>query len=192
MFNGMKTLLHLSSAAILLLVVSMLLGSCQSSTPRQDVMGMAFPVVTGESLEGESITIPRADNGLPTIVLVGYEQRAQFDADRWLFGLLQAQTPANLWELPTIPGIFGGMASGFIDNGMRGGIPQEDWGSVVTLYGEDAKRMQAFTGTEDGNNIRVMLVDGSGQVRWFHDRGYSAGKMLELDRLARSLSSDKN
>jgi len=153
---------------------------------------MAFPVVTGESLEGEPITIPQADNGRPTIVLVGYEQRAQFDADRWLFGLLQADTPANLWELPTIPGIFGGMASGFIDNGMRGGIPQEDWGSVVTLYGEDAQRMKDFTGTEDGNNIRVMLVDGNGIVRWFHDRGYSAGKMLELDRLTRSLSSDKN
>lgn len=185
----MKRSLKLVSALVILLMTSILMASCQSPIPRQQVVGLSMPSVTGESLDGQSVSLPKLDSGRPAVVLVGYKQRAQFDADRWLFGLLQAETPAALWELPTIPGIFGGMASSWIDNGMRGGIPQEDWGAVVTLYGDDADCMKSFTGTEDGHNIRVLLVDASGQVRWIHDRGYSAGKMLELDRLVRSFGS---
>jgi hypothetical protein len=187
----MKCALKLISVLTVLLTTSILTASCQSPIPRQQVIGMSMPSVTGESLDGQVVTLPQLDSGRPAVVLVGFKQRAQFDADRWLFGLLQAETPAVLWELPTIPGIFGGMASSWIDNGMRGGIPQEDWGAVVTLYGDDADRMKSFTGTEDGNNIRVMLLDASGQVRWIHDRGYSAGKMLELDRLVRSIVSGR-
>ncbi|MCP4092231.1 MAG: hypothetical protein GY747_02190 [Planctomycetes bacterium] len=183
----MKHRLKLVALILLPLTTSILLASCQSPTPRQDVVGLMMPEVTGESLQGKNVSLPQYDSGRPAVILIGYKQRAQFDADRWLFGLLQAETPVALWELPTIPGIFGGMASGWIDNGMRGGIPQEDWGAVVTLYGDDADRMKDFTGTEDGHNIRVMLLDANGQVQWMHDRGYSAGKMLELDRRARSL-----
>ncbi len=81
-----------------------------------------------------------------------------------------------------------GMAAGWIDDGMRGGIPPQDWASVVTLYGDDAERLAAFTGTELPNNTRVLLVDGAGRVRWFHDRGYGASLLLELDAAARALA----
>jgi hypothetical protein len=56
----------------------------------------------------------------------------------------------------------------------------------VTLYGDAAARMQAFTGTGNGRNMRVLVVDEQGVVRWSHDRGFSAAKCLELDRLVRS------
>jgi hypothetical protein len=121
-------------------------------------------------------------------VLVGYLQEAQFDADRWLFGLLQSQTPAQLLELPTIPGLFPRLAAGFIDDGMRSGIPKEDWQTVVTLYGGEAVKVARFTGNEGGRNLRVLLLDHDGVVRWFHDRGFSAAKLLELDAAARALS----
>jgi hypothetical protein len=68
---------------------------------------------------------------------------------------------------------------------MRKGIPFEDWAVVVTLYGDDAEYVKEFTGNTGGNNIRVALLDQTGKVLWFHDRGYSAGKLLELDRFVR-------
>jgi hypothetical protein len=132
--------------------------------------------------------MPEELAGQPAVLLVGYQQNAQFDADRWLFGLLQAQTPARILEVPTIPGIFPGLFAKSIDSGMRTGIPNEDWSCVVTLYGGAATRLERFTGRTRARNMRVILLDAEGQVRWFHDRGFSAGKLLELDGAARSLT----
>ena len=62
---------------------------------------------------------------------------------------------------------------------MRRGSPAEDWAGVVTLYG-DAAKLAAFTGNDDGLTGRVVLLDGEGRVVFFHDRGYSVGKLREL------------
>jgi hypothetical protein len=160
--------------------------SCSTTVENRDPVGERLPTVTGESLEGEETTLPL---GEPTVLLVGYVQKAQFDADRWLIGLLQAPPPARVLEVPTIEGLFPRMIAGTIDDGMRSGIPSEDWQSVVTVYGSDAKRIVELTGNERGRNIRVLLLDSDGVVRWFHDRGFSAGKLLELNAAAAELVS---
>lgn len=152
--------------------------------PRRDPTGELLPRVAGESLAGDAVELPP---GEPAILLLGYVQDAQFDADRWLFGLLQAETPVKLLEVPTIRGLAPRLVSGAIDSGMRSGIPSEDWGAVVTVYGDGARELVAFTGNEGPRNMRVLLVDAAGHVRWFHDRGFSAAKLLELDRAARAL-----
>ena len=66
-----------------------------------------------------------------------------------------------------------------IDSGMRSGIPEEDWAAVVTVY-EEADKLAAFTGNEAGRNGRVLLLDGEGQVVFYHDRGYSVGSLKKL------------
>ena len=160
--------------------------ACASTLPNQDPTGELLPVVSGEDLDGLAVTLPRGQE--PAILLVGYAQRAQFDIDRWILGLVQAGTPLPVLEVPTIPGMLPGMAAGWIDDGMRSGIPPADWAAVVTLYGDDAKELAALTGTELPNNARVLLVDGAGRIVWFADRGYSATGLLELDAAARALA----
>ena len=120
------------------------------------------------------------------MVLVGYVQDAQFDADRWLLGLLQAEVAVPVFELPTIDGLFPRLIASRIDAGMRNGIPEEDWESVVTVY-DNAAEIVAFTGDESPRNMRVLLLDSDGQVVWFHDRGYSARKVLELKQAIEAL-----
>lgn len=158
------------------------LAACQSVVPNRDPVGELFPSVVGESLEQQEVRLPEALAGKPAVVLVGYDQDAQFDADRWLYGLLQADLPVQILELPTLPGIFPSLFSGTIDSGMRSGIPSEDWALVVTLYDADAERLTQFTGNASPRNIRVLLLDATGRVLWFHDRGFSAGKLIELQR----------
>ena len=51
----------------------------------------------------------------------------------------------------------------------------------MTVYGSGAGELVDFTGNTGGRNIRVLLLDEEGRVQWFHDRGYSAGKLLELE-----------
>lgn len=170
-----------------------LAGGCSSSTPpvvtpqEMTLPGETLPSVEGKSLSGEVWRLPEDLAGKPAILLIGYVQEAQFDGDRWLIGLLQTQTPAKILEVPTIKGLVPSLISGRIDSGMREGIPSEDWASVVTVYGSGAGDLVEFTGNEKPRNMRVVLLDAEGRIRWFHDRGFSAGKVVELDALVRSL-----
>jgi len=168
------------------LLLGLLLAACSSPLPNLDPVGEAFPRVSGEALSGEAVTLPDDLLGQPTILLVGYVQETQFDLDRWLLGLLDRGTPASIREVPTIPGLVPGLLSDNIDSGMRKGIPSEDWSSVVTVYG-DGDAIVKLTGNTLPRNTRVLLLDADGVIRWFHDRGYSAGQMLDLDRAAREL-----
>lgn len=176
---------------LVLLVVTALgltqLGGCRSVVPNRDPLGESLPPVQGETLEGDELRLPGDLEG-PAVLLLGYVQDAQFDADRWLYGLLQADLQSvAILEVPTIPGLFPRLLAGTIDSGMRSGIPSEDWSSVVTVYGDGAGELVRFTGNEVPRNIRVLLVDGEGTVRWFHDRGFSAGRLIDLEEAVRAL-----
>ena len=73
--------MRLSIAALLVVALgagALLLPSCSSSsTPNRLPIGETFPTVTGESLEGESVTLPSAVAGEPAILLVGYLQEIE-------------------------------------------------------------------------------------------------------------------
>ncbi len=178
----MKKLIWIGTV-VALVVVAFSFGSCSTTYPRRNPTGEVFPSVRGTALDGVDVELPAVGKGAPLLLLVGYDQDAQFDLDRWLLGLSQAKVGVRAYEVPTIPGMAPRMFSGFIDSGMRRGIPEEDWGGVVTLYGEAAP-VAKFTGNEDGLTGRVLLLDGDGRVVFFHDRGYSVGS---LDKLQEAL-----
>lgn len=158
-----------------------LLTACSTTWPRRDPTGEVFPTVTGTSLADQPVTFPDVGRGAPMLLLIGYEQNTQFDLDRWIQALDMAGAKVRGFELPTIPGLVPRMISGFIDGGMRRGIPEEDWISVVTVYG-DAAKVAAFTGNADGLPGRILLLDRDGRVVFFHDRGYSLGTLQRLQR----------
>jgi hypothetical protein len=159
-----------------------------ASLPNRDPSGETFPTVRGTTLTSQAMTLPAALRGKPAILLVAYDQDAQFDVDRWVLGLLQLGTPiAQLFEVPTVSGFVPTVLGNTIDSGMRSGIPREDWASVITIYG-DGGIVERFTGTERGLNARVLLLDDSGTVIWFHDRGFSPSVALQLDAAVRAIA----
>ncbi len=158
--------------------------------PNRNPMGEPFPTATGENLDKKSVELPTAYLGEPALYMVGYVQNSQFDLDRWAIGLNQVEFSAQVVEVPTIPGMFPSMFKGVIDNGMRSGIPSEDWAAVVTLYGKQAKPVAQFTGTENPRNGRLLLLDSKGSVQWFWDQGFSAKRLMELKKLAEKLGQD--
>jgi hypothetical protein len=98
---------------------------------------------------------------------------------------MQAGVKVRIVELPTIHSRIASVFADTIDDGMRGGIPSEDWSSVVTVYGSAARPIAEFTGNERPRNMRVLLLDRDGKVVWFHDEGYSPRELLGLiDTLA--------
>jgi len=178
---------HTLAAAAMIGALLSLLGCGPSKVANRDPVGDAFPSVQGKALSGEAVDIPKAYSGAPVILMVGYLQETQFDLDRWTFGIMQAKPPVKAVEIPTIPGLVPSMISGWIDSGMRSGIPEEDWPAVVCVYGAPAQKIVDLTGNSGGRNGRILLLDGEGRVRWFHDRGFSAAKLAELDAAARAL-----
>ena len=160
----------------------LLAASCSSTYPNQNITGKSFPKVSGESLAKEKVQIPDDFKGIFTLLLVGYKQDSQFDIDRWLIGLDMTETKVDVYELPTIQGMFPRMFSTMIDNGMRRGIPKELWQGIITIY-SDGDKVQAFTGNENPNNARVLLLNKSGVIVYFYDEGFSVSALNELRRL---------
>jgi hypothetical protein len=171
----------------LLILISLICGGCSSATIAPNESIKIFPTVTATRLSGESIKIPDDLSGNPAILLIGYEQKAQFDIDRWLLGILDSSISATVIELPTIKGMIPGALSELIDNGMRSGIPKEDWYSVATVY-DDAETIINAVGNERPRSAHVILLNKEGEILWNYYDGYSARVMLELKEKVKNLS----
>ena len=179
--SSMKTL----SALILTLALT----ACSSRIPTpSNVTNAQFPQVRGENLKEEVVILPDRYLGKPTLLLVGYVQKAQFDIDRWILGALQADVPVQIVEVPTIAGMAPQMVQGFINNGMRSGIPESDWAAVVTVY-EDAPKIIAALGNDRPQSAYAVLLNKEGRIVWSSNKGYSAQQILELKQVAGSLAS---
>lgn len=157
---------------IIIVTLLLLVSACSVVYPNKDITGQVFPTVKGQSLEEKNITIPSDFFGDMTLLLIGYKQNSQFDIDRWLIGLDMTETRVNVYELPTIQGLFPQMFSTVIDNGMRAGTPKPLWKGVITVYG-DGDKVQALTGNENASNARVVLLNKQGEIVYFYDQGFA-------------------
>lgn len=162
-----------------LILLSCLLISCSTTYPNKQIQGKTFPQVKGKALSGEEWIIPNGMKGKPAIFLIGYKQDSQFDIDRWLIGLDMKNVQTATYELPTIQGLFPRMFATKIDAGMRRGIPKELWKGVITIY-KDGELVQEFTGNENPNNARALVIDSKGVITYFHDDGFSVTALNEL------------
>ncbi len=171
--------LEILMRTLLILIFVSLLSACSTQYPNQRIEGEKFPAITGESLEKQQVSIPSDFIGKPTLLLIGYKQNSQFDIDRWLIALDMTGTKVDVYEIPTIQGLFPKMFSTFIDNGMRAGIPKPLWKGVVTVYG-DGEKVQKYTGNDNPNNTRVVLLNAQGMVIYFYDQGFSVPALNDL------------
>jgi len=178
----------MKSRNVIFSIVSLTFVACSSqvSTP-QNIQNSLFPRVQGNTLTKQAVTLPDSYRGKITLMLVGYTQKAQFDIDRWILGALQSDIKAEIVEVPTIAGMMPQMVQGFIDNGMRSGIPKSDWASVVTVY-EDAPKIIEALGNERPQSAYVVLLNKEGRIVWTSNSGYSATQVLELKKRVESLS----
>jgi hypothetical protein len=117
--------------------------------------------------------------GAPVLLLCAYRRGAQADIDRWAAFAARDLPQLAVFELPIIPAPVWRPLQGWIDGGMRGGVPRAQWSQVVTLYRDGAKA-RAFIGDAGGDRAQVVLLDAAGVVA-FHDAGgfrtSSAGRL---------------
>lgn len=161
---------------------------CGSTIPNRLPEGELFPSLTGTSLSGVQYAIPDTFKGQTVILILAYDQNAQFDVDRWGVGFFTANLNLPpVYEIAAVPGLIPSLLKDRIDRGMRKGIPEESWKEVITAYGSGGKRLAEWTGTENPRNARVVLLDRDGKVVWFHDRGYGLPPLKELMKKLQTL-----
>mgnify|MGYP000044153456 CR=1 FL=1 len=167
---------------LFLLMITLVLSGCSTTYTNKNVQGMVVPTMTGETLTQKTVTLPSVFDSPLSLLLVGYKQDSQFDIDRWLIALDMTETNITAYEIPAIQGMFPRMFSTLINNGMRAGIPKELWGGVITLYA-DGDQLQQFTGNEQPNNARVLLINNQGEILYFYDRGFAVNALNEVRNL---------
>ena len=127
-----------------------------------------FPRVDGSSLSGTSHRLPDTLAGDRNLLLIAFRQWQQTDVDTWVpvAEALAAELPGfRAYELPVISQMYRPV-SGFIDGGMRGGIPDlRVREATITLYINrrqflDDLRIPAV------NTIVPMLVTPAGEILW--------------------------
>lgn len=91
---------------LMIIASLLLLSACSTSYPNQAITGQTFPSVSGQNLEGQSMTLPDDLKGETALLLIGYKQDSQFDIDRWFIGLDMTETQVSVFEVPTIQGLF--------------------------------------------------------------------------------------
>ena len=131
-------------------------------------MEVRFPQVEGSSLCGTPHRLPGTLAGDVNLLLIAFRQWQQSDVDTWVpvAEELAEHTPGfRAYELPVISQVYRPV-SGFIDGGMRGGIPDQDVReATITLY---INRKQFLDDLEITavNAIVPMLVTRDGEILW--------------------------
>ena len=145
----------------------------------QAALGRRFPSAAGRDLSGARVRLPDAVLGAPALLLVAYRRAAQADVDRWVAFAHREAPGLTVLELPVIPALIWRPLRGWIDAGMRGGVPQDQWSSVVTLYGEGAA-VRDFVGDRGAPVAHATLLDADGTVRCLEAGGFgdAAGRRL--------------
>ena len=131
-------------------------------------MDARFPQVEGSSLSGTPHRLPGTLAGDINLLLIAFRQWQQSDVDTWLpvaEELAAAIEGFRVYELPVISQVYRPV-SGFIDGGMRGGIPDLDVReATITLY-INRKQFLSDLQIASVGAIVPMLVTPGGEILW--------------------------
>jgi hypothetical protein len=148
-----------------------------------------MPTVSAENLNEKPIVLPAQLPAPKTLVLMAFEREQQTALNTWIDGMGLKDDKLPWIETPVIAKPFG-LVRGFIDRGMRRGIPDPAMRErTITLYTdpEELRRVMGLSG--DGKQVWVLVVDRSGLVLAQATGNYSADKAKPLlDALSSSPS----
>jgi uncharacterized surface protein with fasciclin (FAS1) repeats len=143
-----------------------------------------FPSVSGDNLNGKTFNLPGDLEGETNLVLVAFHRWQQRDVDTWLAaaaGLEEKVDGFRYYEVPTISECYGIMR-GWIDGGMRRGIPDEaQRGRTITLY-IDKGPFKADLDVRTEKRIVALLLSPAGEILWRAEGRRTAEKMAGLER----------
>ena len=127
-----------------------------------------FPEIEGTSLSLVEHRLPSTLAGEVNLLLIAFRQWQQRDVDTWVptaVALANEYSGFRAYELPVISRVYRPV-SGFIDGGMRSGIPDPDVReSTITIYTDRRQFLHALN-IDSVGEIVPMLVRPDGEILW--------------------------
>ena len=146
------------------LLLTLLCISFIQLTMRAQPLTDKFPTLSAETLAGNKITFPDATKGKKAFLVIAFERQAQAEADVW-FDVYAKEFQKQgyvFYEVPMISSLWKWM-SGFIDSGMRSGVPEAKHNNVATYYGPLDSYLKAFD-VKDKSLVYVFTLNETGQI----------------------------
>jgi hypothetical protein len=178
---------------LFVLLVASTLGSCGTPVSGKPFNpdAPAFPTTKGVNLNGRTFEIPSGFDAPYQVLLVAFRREQQQDIDTWVDAAreIAADFPnVEYYELPTINSAWGVMR-GWIDGGMRSGIPATAARErTVTIY-TDTSKFRDIAGIDGPSQIWVGLVDREGRVYWSRRGRATQESKEELRREVKRVAS---
>jgi hypothetical protein len=154
---------------------------------RNKLIDTKFPTIAVKTLAKNKIELPAFTMGKPTIICIVFEQSAQGKVDTWTNPVLQKYTAGqvNYYEIPMINASYK-IASGFIDNGMRSGVPKELHNNVATYYGK-LNTYKTDLMMYDKNSCYLFLLDSAGIIKHIDEAAATTDKIDTLFKAIKKL-----
>ncbi len=154
--------------------------------------GEPFPSVSGTSLSGEPMTVPDDLAGSVGVLLLGWEYSARFEIDAWMQILKEQYTAfpdLRIMILPMISGV-GRLMRTVIDSAMVRGIPEEDLGHVLTIYG-DLRALRSRLNVSHPRYAQLFLLGRTGRVAWRSEGPPSEERLFALQEALAAQGMEK-
>jgi hypothetical protein len=132
-----------------------------------------FPSLSSHALSGENVSLPADCRGFVTLIAIAFQRGAQGMIDSWYEPFSQEfgdNPEVRFYEIPMIGSAYWRFVAGWIDAGMRSGIPAVKHPFVVTYYG-DVFPYRRDLGMDDPALAYLFLLDREGRIRW-RSKGY--------------------
>lgn len=130
-------------------------------------IGDRLPDLSGETLNGQAVTLPALAAGAPALLLMGFTYDARTPVEQWSAWCRKTLGPGTVcYEMPMLGGM-ARLASPFIKSGMRKSTPEALRDHVVTVTSKtgDWKDRVGYTSAIEDDAFLV-LIDRGGIVRW--------------------------
>lgn len=126
--------------------------------------GMKMPDIETVSLAGDTINLPRDTRGKYTVLCFAFVQKAQSLVDTWTLPILEKYPSDEIfyYEIPMLAGGYK-YVRGFIDGGMKRGVPQNLHRHVATYYGP-LNRYKTELNMPDSKTVYLFLLDKQGII----------------------------
>ena len=148
---------------------------------------IVFPALEGRDLEMKTRALPGAFDGTRNLVLVAFQRWQQSEVDTWVepAGRIAARDPGfKFFEVPALGAGYAWMR-GFIDGGMRRGVPDPAARArTITLYLDKVPFRRALA-IADETHVTALLLDERGRVIWRTTGPADDPKIRELEKALR-------
>src|SRR6056297_1088864 len=153
----------------------------------QTVQSQKFPSIEAETLSQKKVVFPEVTKGKYALILVAFRRQTQGQVDSWLDPFIREfgeNEEITFYEIPMISNNWKWM-SGWIDSGMRAGVPKYKHDHVATYYGKLSPYFDFFD-IEDKSLCYVFLLNKSGEIVWREKGALDSEKYNELKKTLKS------